>query len=281
MSCITAYVFNNRQVTVLFDDENNPWFKAKEVARILEYIEPKKAIRDHVRAKHKIHYKNFKRGETPLLSNMHSQTVLINEPGLYSLVMKSKMKLTEQFQDWVTEKVLPSIRKQGEYKLVNENTLLKNENIHLTRLFVNSTENNRQLTNMKKQLEAENKSMNQLLRDQVSKVAVFPNDDELKHVFSVLVKDSLLQEYGVCEYKCIRIEKRSFNQALSKAKKEGFQMCFMIENVPNGINILNKAKEIMDSYNMHYNSAYNNILTSYNFVNIVKHVINESSTDTI
>ena len=79
--------------------------------------------------------------------------------------------------------------------------------------------------------------------------------------------------YGVCEYKCIRTEKRNFNKALKKAKEEGFEMCFFRENVPNGVNILNKAKEVMCKYGMHYDSAYNNVLTSHNFVNIIEHVL--------
>ena len=131
------------------------------------------------------------------------------------------------------------------------------------------------------QLEAGNQSMNQLLRNQVPKVAVMPEDPELKHVFCVLVKETLLELYGVCEYKCIRIEKRGFNHALSKANKEGFEVCFKIENVPNGINILNKAKEFMNKCSMHYESTYSNILTSHNFVNVVKHVINETSANDI
>lgn len=45
--------------------------------------------------------------------------------------MKSKMKLTDHLQDWVTEEVLPSIRKHGAYKLIDDNQFLKNENAQL------------------------------------------------------------------------------------------------------------------------------------------------------
>jgi hypothetical protein len=118
--------------------------------------------------------------------------------------------------------------------------------------------------------------MEKVLTDQAPKVAVLPEDPELKHVFCVLLKEALLELYGVCEYKCIRTQKRNFSHALTEAKREGFEMCYLRENVPNGVNIVNKAKEVMRGFGMHFDSAQNNILTSHNFVNIVEHVFDNA-----
>lgn len=87
------------------------WFVGKDVAGALGYSNPRKAIRDHVRDKHK-------RGERIVTPSGMQETTLINEPGLYSLVMRSKLLAAEKFQDWVYEEVLPSIRKTGSYSTV-------------------------------------------------------------------------------------------------------------------------------------------------------------------
>lgn len=63
---------------------------------------------------------------------MRGDSTLIDEAGLYSLVMKSKLPAAEDFQEWVTSDVLPSIRKTGEYKINQELIELRHENQQLT-----------------------------------------------------------------------------------------------------------------------------------------------------
>lgn len=85
----------------------DPWFIGKDVADILGYSNPQKAIRDHVKDKHKTVNESFTvNGTAP---------ILIDEAGLYSLVMRSKLEAAEDFQEWVTSEVLPAIRKTGTY----------------------------------------------------------------------------------------------------------------------------------------------------------------------
>lgn len=86
---------------------NQPWFVGKDVADILGYSNPQKAIRDHIKDKHKTVNETFTvNGTAP---------VLIDEAGVYSLVMRSKLPKAEEFQEWVTSEVLPTIRKTGGY----------------------------------------------------------------------------------------------------------------------------------------------------------------------
>ena len=92
-----------RTVTI----EGEPWMVGKDVAGILRYSNPQKAIRDHVDDEDRTVNDSFTVNGT--------QGVLINESGLYSLVLRSKMTKAKEFRRWVTSEVLPSIRKTGQY----------------------------------------------------------------------------------------------------------------------------------------------------------------------
>lgn len=84
------------------------WFVGKDVADALGYSQTAKAIRDHVKDTHK----GVSEMDTP---GGRQSLVIIDEAGLYSLVMRAKTDAAERFQEWVTAEVLPSIRKTGGY----------------------------------------------------------------------------------------------------------------------------------------------------------------------
>lgn len=85
----------------------NPYFVGKDVALILGYSNPQKAIRDHVDEEDKTVNDSFTVNGT--------RPVLVNESGLYSLILSSKMPKARQFKHWVTSEILPAIRKHGAY----------------------------------------------------------------------------------------------------------------------------------------------------------------------
>lgn len=91
--------------TIEVNDE--PYFVGKDVAEILGYSNPQKAIRDHVDDDDKTLNETFTVNGT--------MAVLINESGLYSLILSSKLPKAKEFKHWVTSEVLPSIRKHGAY----------------------------------------------------------------------------------------------------------------------------------------------------------------------
>ena len=105
-------VFNNDEFgsirTVII--ENEPWFVGKDVADVLGYTNPSKALSDHVDTEDKLN------NET-LLSLGQRGGWLINESGLYSLILSSKLPKARKFKRWVTSEVLPAIRKTGSYNL--------------------------------------------------------------------------------------------------------------------------------------------------------------------
>ena len=84
-----------------------PYFVGKDVATILAYTNPQKAIRDHVDEEDKT--------VNELFTVNGTRGILINESGLYSLILSSKLPNAKKFKRWVTSEVLPTIRKYGMY----------------------------------------------------------------------------------------------------------------------------------------------------------------------
>lgn len=103
-------IFNNPEFGEIrtLEISNEPWFVGKDVADILEYTNTAKAIRDHVDSEDKL-------TERIVLSGQNRDVIFINESGLYSLILSSKMPSAKSFKRWVTSEVLPSIRKTGNY----------------------------------------------------------------------------------------------------------------------------------------------------------------------
>lgn len=98
------------------DIDGTPWFVGKDVAEILGYKDTSRAVRDHVD-------EDDKRmgGQNALPSIVDSlgreqYPIFVNESGLYSLIMSSKLPAAKKFKRWVTSEVLPSIRKFGVYQ---------------------------------------------------------------------------------------------------------------------------------------------------------------------
>ena len=99
---------NFGELTVI-EKDGEFFFIAKEVASMLGYTNPHKAIRDHV----EIEDKGTERIVHPFGGSQ--ATIVINESGLYSLILSSKLQQAREFKTWVTKEILPSIRKHGGY----------------------------------------------------------------------------------------------------------------------------------------------------------------------
>jgi prophage antirepressor-like protein len=96
-----------------------PWFRACQVTKILGYRNGRDAVTKHVKEKYKLAKDALGatlEGGSKTLHPPHDLAVYISEPGLYSLIMRSKMQEAEEFQDWVVGTVLPAIRAQGSYQ---------------------------------------------------------------------------------------------------------------------------------------------------------------------
>ena len=99
--------------------EDEIWFKAVVVATILKYTNQRKAIRDHVDPEDKRKLTEIgpgsKRNESFPFKGNGGECIYINESGLYSLILRSKLESAKEFKRWVTSQILPSIRKTGRY----------------------------------------------------------------------------------------------------------------------------------------------------------------------
>lgn len=96
--------------TVTLNDD--PWFVGKDIATALGYAKPENAIANHVDSDDKT--STLIQGSG---SNYKSKAIIINESGLYSLILFSKLPAAKKFKHWVTSEVLPALRKTGKYEI--------------------------------------------------------------------------------------------------------------------------------------------------------------------
>lgn len=105
---VVPFDFDGVPVRAILRD-GQPWFVATDVCAALGYSNPSKAISDHLDAD--------ERSNEPLdLSRMGSKELVINESGLYSLVLSSRKPEAKRFKKWVTSEVLPQIHHSGQYQ---------------------------------------------------------------------------------------------------------------------------------------------------------------------
>ncbi len=104
---LQIFKFNGLDVrTVLIDGE--PYFVGKDVAVILGYKNGSRDVNNHTESEDRLKYQISTAGQ------MREQ-IIINESGLYSLILSSKLPTAKKFKHWVTSEVLPAIRKHGAY----------------------------------------------------------------------------------------------------------------------------------------------------------------------
>lgn len=133
---------------------NEPYFVGKDIAETLDYKEPHKAIVKHIDEDDRIKY--------PIIDELgrKQETWLINESGLYSLIMSSKLPVAKKFKRWVTSEVLPSIRKTGGY-IAGEENMTEDELVLKAMTVLNTKVEN--LKSKNKQLQEDNEKQNQLI----------------------------------------------------------------------------------------------------------------------
>ncbi|MGN1339283.1 MAG: phage antirepressor KilAC domain-containing protein [Oscillospiraceae bacterium] len=109
MSDLEVILFRHEQFGEIrtLEIDGEPWFVGKDIAISLGYTNPAKALRDHVDSDDVTVNDSFTVNGT--------QGKLINESGLYSLILSSKLPSAKAFKHWVTAEVLPSIRRNGAY----------------------------------------------------------------------------------------------------------------------------------------------------------------------
>ena len=210
-------VFENQEFgkvrTVVINDE--PWFVGKDVTSILGYTNASKALTDHVDSEDKLNNES--------LSSLGQRGGwLINESGLYSLILSSKLPTAKKFKRWVTSEVLPSIRKNGGY-IAGQETLSDEELMAKALMVAQHTiENkNKQIAEMKPKVDFYNDvtgSTDTIDIASVAKVLNIPNMGRNK-LFAFLREKNILNKRNE-PYQCF-VDKGYFRQVESKWEHDG------------------------------------------------------------
>lgn len=116
MSNTLSFTFEDTSLTIL-GDILNPLFIAQQVCSILGFTNPWKAIKDHVDPEDVCKIEILDRLNRKQLVNC------VNESGLYALIFGSKLPKAKEFKRWVTNEVLPAIRRAGRYEVPTDDTI--------------------------------------------------------------------------------------------------------------------------------------------------------------
>ena len=168
------------EIRTILDGSNEPWFVGKDITEVLEYRNGSRDINRHVdeldRKKEMIHD-----------GNQLKETILINESGLYSLIISSNMDKAKEFKRWVTSEVLPSIRRDGGYMVASQGE--SDEEI-LARAMIIA---NKSI----KRLELESKQKDQIIGELKPKADYV---DKILQNKSLIKVSSIAKDYGMSAY---------------------------------------------------------------------------------
>lgn len=196
---------------------NKPYFIGKEVAEILIYKEPHKAIVNHVDEDDRIKY--------PIVDELgrKQEMWIINESGLYSLIMSSKLPSAKRFKRWVTSEVLPSIRQTGGYIAGEENMTEDELVLKAMQVMQNKL---KKLEDKTEKLETENQMQFQLIEELKPKADY---TDKILQSKGTVTVNAIANDYGMSAY--------AMNQKLHELKiqyKQGKQWLLYQEHRNNG-----------------------------------------------
>lgn len=106
---LVPFAFDGHEIRTLTGADGEPWFVASDVAKVLGYAQPDKAVRDHCKAARNT------RLNQPGNQRGNPNVTIIPERDVYRLILRSKLPAAERFEDWVVGTVLPTIRRTGSY----------------------------------------------------------------------------------------------------------------------------------------------------------------------
>ena len=108
-------VYDKNNISFIIDTTNIIWFRLADITDILNYKSRTDVIRDMIDKKYRKALKNI--DTTQEIDRRRPDTIYITESGLYKLLIRSRMKLAEKFQEWLVDDALPKLRQYGKYTI--------------------------------------------------------------------------------------------------------------------------------------------------------------------
>lgn len=178
-------------VRVLLDEKSNPWFVGNDIARCLGYENLGNAVKRFVDDEDSIiltsDCKSMGFKINPLINQAVREIKLINESGMYSLIMSSKMESAKKFKKWVTSEVLPSIRKTGSYSMPSKNEL-PSDYIEALEALLKSEKEKKALAEAKKAAEEAKRISDNIIKEQAPMVE-FAKTAEIAQETDMLIRE--------------------------------------------------------------------------------------------
>ena len=269
-------VYDKNNISFIIDTNNIIWFQLADITNILNYKSRKDVIKGMIDKKYRKALRNI--DTTQEIDRKQPNTVYITESGLYKLVIKSKMKVAEKFQEWLIEDALPKLRKYGNYE-VDKKTQNKIKKLnHKISLLTKS--NNKLKKNMTKNkypmgmhfyvIKDDGMYKIGYTKDLTKRLATYNTGNANKAEYSYYKKTECAKEIEECmkallnEY-IYKSDKEFYKCSLNKILIE-VRKCFRLEktcknckDIQKGGGVHNENKIIM-SLLSDYENKYNNLM---------------------
>lgn len=157
---IIDFILNNKEIDIIMDKNNNPWFYGNQISHILGYGKGRLAINTYVNKKYTKTYQELLKSvnkRIKLFIFAHNATKFINIMGVCQLIMKSKLPIADKFQEWIYDIVLSSIEGHKINKLNKQIKIISALNEDLSLQLNNEIKLNKDLyTLLQKEIELNN-----------------------------------------------------------------------------------------------------------------------------
>ncbi|CCA61389.1 anti-repressor Ant [Diadromus pulchellus ascovirus 4a] len=257
-----AFSFDDNSVKMV-GTLDQPWFRAKDVLKVLGYSDDIKNIKTHIYKYVPDKYKRALldiigcRGSNQSLTYQEGREIYINEPGLYRLIMRSNKPNAQPFQDYVQDVLLPNMRKQAMETILNRNTVLDtNLRLVVKELVAVRSENKEALNRLAQmgiQLNETNEQLNEMnnkLDVAVEDRAPIPDDCSKVERFVFLKRPNA--DYP---YYAIRAQAASTKTAIRKQQNEFGVINILLdfETHPNTKTYYNRIKLALNKRGVKFN----------------------------
>jgi len=158
---IKIFDFHSNEVRVIQDENGEPWFVAKDVTEIIGYRTAHDAVKYLDEDEKLLRYL--------VVAGQNREVTLINESGLYSLVLRSNKPEAKKFKKWVTKDVLPTIRKHGAYMTAEKTEELLNN----PDLIIGLATSLKQERQKREELEAKTELQEKVIKEAAPKVEYY------------------------------------------------------------------------------------------------------------